>query len=224
MPSYKPKMSKGKIVETEANPLLSNNNTIETVEHKTVGWGAIIYSWFNSLILYVLLSVFLLISIYAGLSATVLYNVSKEDQSFFVIRGTYVGGIIPEGETVYASPDKNLDNTVISKLLEGFVGIENGIVVKTLAGPTGQIYVDPTTQQVMTVDNNNTIIKKFDGKFVGETPADLKLKEQYLVECVYTDNCEQGTIFIINSKQISGEVATELKLTDDIEIKAVGYE
>ena len=224
MPKYKGKLAKRKTVEAETTPKLSNNKEIETIEYKTVGWGTIIKSWAKSLTLYILLSIFILISIYTALAATVFYNVSKENQNFFVVRGTYVGNIIPAGETIYASPDKNLDNTVISRLLEGFTGIENGVVVKTLAGPTGRIYVDPDTLQVMTVNNDNIIIEKFDGKFVGETPTDGRLKEQYLVECVYTDNCEQGTIFIISEKQISGEVRTELNLTENIELKAVGHE
>lgn len=211
MAQYKGNLGKGRVVDADLTPNRNNSSKVVTVEYKTVSWGEIAKVWAKHITTFILFGAVLLVAIYAGLSATVLYNVNTGKGNFFVVRGTYVGGIIPAEQKVYASATDNLENTFLSNLQEGFMGVKNAVIVKTLAGPVSRIYVSPQLDYIMTVDDKNAIIDTFTGKVVGNVPTDGWLREQYIVECVYGASCQPGELLVLGQKQISGKVVTEFK-------------
>lgn len=198
--------SSSKIVDldSEESPRLSAPNGLTPViEYETIGWGEVIKGWTKSIIVFILLAAVLVVGIYAGLSATIAYATSTSGSGqFFVARGTYVGGTVPEDSTIYVSTTNSISNSFITNLQEGFGGVPNGAVVKTIAGPVEEIVVDNLGNASVGGDS----IK-------GTLPSDFAqggfLKNQYLVECI-SGSCTSGELLVINQNQISGEVINKL--------------
>lgn len=211
MAQYRSNRGKKRVVDADITPRLNNSSNVITVEYRTISWWDITKVWGKNIISFLLLGVLLLTVVYAGLSATVLYFASNDKGNFFVVRGAYVGGKIPAKEIVYASKTDTIENTFISNLMEGFTGLTNPVMVKTLAGPSAQVYVYPETREVVEINKNNEIVKTFEGTLAeGYEPTDGWLKEQYLVECV-SGKCKTGELLILDKNQISGKVVTEFK-------------
>lgn len=199
--------SSSKIVDLPDNeqPQINNNNTPQTViEYESLSWNTILLGWGKTVILFLLLGSVLVLGIYAGLSSTILYLTSTKDASFIVARGTYVGGIIPEGSYVYVNTDGKIENNFLSNLNEGFSGIKNGAVVKTLAGPVQEIKVDNDKQTISIIENGK-VVNEIDGALPEEYNNINYLKNQYLTECL-SGACEKGELLIVNQNQVSGEV------------------
>lgn len=198
--------SSSKIVDldSEESPRLSAPSTLTPmVEYETIGWGEVIRGWAKSIVIFLLLAAVLVVGIYAGLAATIAYSTSTPGSGqFFVARGTYVGGTVPQDSTIYVSTSNVVSNSFLTNLQEGFSGLPNGAVVKTIAGPVEEIIVD---------NYGNASVGGDD--IAGVLPAEFAqggyLKNQYLVECV-SGACTAGDLLVINQNQISGEVINQL--------------
>lgn len=198
--------SSSKIVDldSEESPRLSAPSTLTPiVEYETIGWGEVIRGWAKSIVIFLILAAVLVVGIYAGLAATIAYSTSTPGSGqFFVARGTYVGGTVPAGSTIYVSTTNAVENSFLTNLQEGFSGLPNGAVVKTIAGPVEEIVVDNTGRASVGGDDISGVL-----------PADFAnggyLKNQYLVECV-SGACTSGDLLVINQNQISGEVINQL--------------
>lgn len=198
--------SSSKVFDLEnEQPLINNNAPQVVIEYETLNWGAIIASWLKTIFMFFLLGIVLVAGIYAGLASTILYVVpSDKNDSFAVARGTYVGGVVPAGSIIYVSMSSSIENNFLSNLQEGFNGVKDGAVVKTLAGPVQEISIDMKNSEVSLYKDGK--IEDIIEGVIPEQYADITLlKNQYLVECV-SGACKKGQLSIINQEQISGEV------------------
>lgn len=201
--------SGSKIIDIEnEQPLINNNiNAQTTIEYEEISWGTIIMGWVKTVILFILLGIFLLVGTYAGLSATILYATQAGNSDpFIVARGTYVGGKVPENSFIYVNTKGEIENNFLSNLSEGFGGIKDGAVVKTLAGPVQELLVDNKKETITIIEDGETK-ETIDGVLPEEYAGTDFLKNQYLVECM-AGACEKGELLIIDQNQISGEVIT----------------
>lgn len=208
--SIKPKLrSSSKILDIsdEIRPALQNSNPL--VSYETLGWKPIIIGWAKSVALFLLGAIILALLLYAGLSATIAYTVNLDGHREIVARDTFVGNEITKNSIVYGSMDSKLENTILSKLLEGGNGligneaVSNGVVVKVLAGPTMKISLNSKGNIIIESGKNkgDVITDEIDGSI----PSDGIISEKYIVECKW-GACDPGTYFFLSADNISGKV------------------
>lgn len=148
--------------------------------------------------------IFVLITLYTCLSGTLMFAAPSPTSSaerIWVARGTFDGGNIDAGKTVYGSSAGPVASDFIGKFSEGYTGVEEHYVADVVAGPLG----------VVTSRDNQIFV---DGKATGiaGSTSEIKLRDQYIATCVFGDYCQKGQVIIIDKNSVSGEVRGILSL------------
>jgi len=212
--------SKGKLrsssrvfdLDQEDAPRLNNNNAPSVIEYETLSWSKIILGWVKSIFVFLLLGILLIAGVYAGLAGTILYGIVNVDNKTVTVvaRGTYVGGVVPEGETIYISTTHTIEGTFISNLVEGFTGVPGGATVEVLAGPIQEIKINAQKKTIDLISNGKTV-ETIKGTIADVDTTKKVLQNEYIVRCV-GGACEAGELFIIQDGQISGEIISQQKV------------
>lgn len=143
-------------------------------------------------------------SIYTFLAGTLMFTAPSEDSSserIWVARGTFQGGQIDAGTTVYGSASDFAGRDFIGKVKEGYVGAKDYFVVDTIAGPVAEV---SSKNGVILVNGSAT-------KFKGEIET-TRLSKQYLAQCV-EGSCAPGEYVVVDYDSIAGEVRGVISLT-----------
>lgn len=188
------------------SPLASNAEVIEEMSGRdtvagianTLGGGV------KFVIGIALFTVFVLVSIYTVLSATLMFTAPSDDSAMerlWVARGTFQGGQIDSNVNVYGSATQEAPTDFVGRMIEGFVGTPDHFVIKTIAGPVAEV---GSSKGVITVNGVKTPYK---GKV-----ANTKLIDQYLGQCI-EGSCKPGEYVVVNYSSVSGEVRGVLGLT-----------
>lgn len=140
----------------------------------------------------------ILIALYTFLSASLMFaapSPTSDTERIWVARGTFEGGQVDPGTTVYGSSSGPASQGFLDKIAEGYVGAQDHYIVDTLIGPLGDL-------------------ESRDGSvYLNGQPTDVKgdiepirLSDQYLAECVSGDLCEPGDLVVVDRDSIAGEV------------------
>lgn len=112
----------------------------------------------------------------------------------WVARGTFTGGQIKPDTFIYASKSTPASTDFIGKVLEGYMGTNDGFVSQVISGPFNKIATDSKGQ--ITIDGKVT-------DHVGNVGSRI-LNNQYLVQCI-EGNCKPGEYLIADYSSVVGE-------------------
>lgn len=146
----------------------------------------------------VIFGILVLIALYTFLSASLMFaapSPNSETERIWVSRGTFEGGKIDPGTTVYGSSTGSAGQDFFGKIAEGYVGANDYYIADTLIGPLGEV---ESREGTIYLNGQPTEHK-------GDI-SPVRLSDQYLAECVSGDLCEPGDLVIIDSESVSGEV------------------
>lgn len=143
--------------------------------------------------------VFIIVLIHTALAGSLMFTASVDDKPFteraWVARGTFVGGKIAPGTTIYGSASTAAPTGFIEKVVEGYLGVPDYFVAEVIAGPVDGVTAGP---------DEKILVNGKDSGYTGKT-ENVELKNQYLAVCV-SGACEEGDLIIANYESISGEV------------------
>ncbi len=196
-------------LDDDETPRLNNKNSAAVIEYEPLSWNKIIKGWLRSIAIFIALALVLVLGVYSGLSATIIYGTSAKingtNSVFMIARGTYTGGIVPAGAKIYVSTTRLLDNSFLTNLQQGFTGLPGGAQVQVLAGPVQKIQIDPANQQVQLLSTNGSPSSSVTGVVDNADSTKTFLQNEYLVRCL-GGACKTGDLLIIKKEQISGEI------------------
>lgn len=144
--------------------------------------------------------VVILVVIYALFAATLMYLAPSPADGdglgdrLHVARDTFTADKIPAGAVVYGSASGVVSDGFLNRMLEGFIGVQDPIVMEVLSGP---VNVLESKGGKLVVDGKRTDIDS--------TMKRTILDDQFLVQCL-DGSCTPGDHFIIDLEGISGQV------------------
>lgn len=150
----------------------------------------------------ILLAVFVIAAIYTALAGTLMFLAPSDSATakVWVARGTFEGGRIDTGKTVYGSATGDASTDLIGKALEGFVGAKDYFIADVVVGPVGDL---SSSKGEIYLNGKNLHLK---GNI-----QNIRLREQYLAKCV-EGSCIPGEYVVIDSSSVSGEVRGKVSL------------
>lgn len=201
------------IDENYASPLISPGEVIvrESSGRDTAASLALTFGGGIKFLLGILAFILLIfITLYTFLAGTLMFAAPSSNSAMeriWVARGTFEGGNVNSGQTVYGSAAGPAADSFVGKFMEGYSGVQDYYVADVVAGPLG----------IVTSKDNQVLV---DGKQVGITGStkEIRLRDQYLATCVTGDSCEPGQLIIIDKDSIAGEVRGVLSTEGMVDI------
>lgn len=182
----------------------STNDVIGTRSTASVaaeGIGQLIKTVF----FFAVFGIILLGVLYSALSATLMFTAPHNDSAterVWVARGAFPGGIVPEGAHIYGSASDVASSSLFDRAAEGYVGVNDHFVAKTIAGPYAE--VDTDAKGFVTIDGKKTA-QKF-------TVKKQLLNKSYLAICE-DGSCVKGDVIIVPAANIVGEAKGIIDIT-----------
>lgn len=157
-------------------------------------------SAFHSTLVYLAAFLLTVTALYLSLAGTLLVaipNTNNEDFSHtWVQRNKFAGGIPAPGQLIYASLDKEIDNSFFGKVSQTVSPPSNASILINVAGPLGDVYNEG--EQIF-FDGENT---GFTGVVNSGNP--FLLESEYLAKC-YLGSCDVGSYYVIPAENLVGE-------------------
>lgn len=149
-----------------------------------------------------ILSIIMLIVLVIGasytlLGGTLMFLAPNNDSSIdrtWVARGTFDGGKIDAGTTVYASSTQTAPQGMFKKIVESYVGTPDSFIAKTIAGPVVEV---SSKKGIIHVNGKATDHK---GNI-----ENTQLRNEYLMKCI-SGSCAEGEYIVVPFEAVSGEV------------------
>lgn len=200
------------VVEQGENAALSAPDE-ETIE---LDQGGRLLSLTKTIIVLLLSLVLVIVAVYTFLGITLMSAIPHSGGFTWVQRGTFVGGSPAQGDYIYASLSAQpIDDSVLGKLRQTYVGVDNAMVGKVIVGPYGNVTSNPTTGEIILDGNPTGVIKHLN--------KDVSLNKDYLVECVSSDSaCKLGDVVLVKQSSIVGEAKYDI--TKSLEFTPYGKE
>jgi hypothetical protein len=173
------------------------------IEVKEESWASIILGWVKTIVGYFALVVVLLLAVYTGLAATVVFFSSVGGQTALVARGTFIGGIPDKGDMMYISNDTPDPKSPVNNVVVGFKGAPEASIVENMSAEYDKVSVSGNNIQIADQVINDAVLLNAKGDRV--TSGTISLNNQYVVQCV-TGACDADSYLVIDSKQIYGEI------------------
>jgi hypothetical protein len=210
----KPRLSLGQNTEEEqsspSRPRLGvksdDRNTVTSTKSTGTAIAESTGRLLKGILVLVAFGVILLGVLYSGLSATLMFTAPSEgDQTnrVWVARSAFPGGIVPEGSYVYGASNKAADNSILTKISEGFTGTDKYFVAKTISGPDGKVSVD---------GNGNIVVNGTATEYKGDF-KERTLDKEYLSVCT-EGSCKKGEAIFVPEGNLVGEAKGFVNITD----------
>lgn len=210
----KPRLSLGQNTEEEqsspSRPRLGvksdERNTVTSTKSTGTAVAESIGRLLKGILILVSFAVILLGVLYSGLAATLMFTAPSEDDQanrVWVARSAFPGGLVPEGSYVYGASNKAADNSILTKVAEGFVGTDKYFVAKTIAGPDGKVSTD---------SNGNIVVNGTATEHKGQV-SDRTLDKEYISICT-EGACDKGAIIFVPEGNIVGEAKGFVNITE----------
>lgn len=144
-------------------------------------------------------TLFVVVAVHTALAGSLMFTASLDDkpatERVWVARGTFIGGNIDSGTTVYGSTTTYAPDNFLTKVMEGYTGAPDYFVAEVIAGPIAS---------VSNGSGEKILINGKDSGYVGKVEK-IDLKNQYLAQCI-DGACEKGKMIVAEYASISGEV------------------
>lgn len=201
----KPRLSLGQNAEEEqsstSRPRLGvksdDRNTVTSTKSTATAVAESTGRLLKGILILVAFAVILFGVLYSGLSATLMFTAPSEGSQtnrVWVARSAFPGGVIPDASYVYGSATQAADNSIFTKIQEGYVGSANYFVAKTIAGPQDKVSND--SEGKLLIGGKAT---EYKAKVSGSS-----LNKEYLAVCM-EGNCTKGEVINIPENNIVGE-------------------
>lgn len=148
----------------------------------------------SALVKIILAIVTIVVVLYVALAATLMAAIPGDTGLTWVARNTFAGGRPDPGQFVYASSEEVKTGAANNILQAAGIGIEDAMVLETVAGP----HVDIST------DGDGQILANGEGTgYYGEVESG-RIHNAYVMGCI-VGACENGSFLILPQENIVGE-------------------